>query len=341
MAHFDHAEERRRRLEFLINQAEESHRGPLGAISRVWAETNDRAYGGVMEVPNFAAGHVPTALAACVTRTTEDGASTRLAFRRSLLIDPPPKYVTQPDGVGYWNYVFDLARRMTLLQKLMEVDKVPVEEGYHAYGRELAREINRVAPRLGLPGGVTFRGARRASGWPHAMLPDRYPGMTDAAMALAGVEFEGGVGREIPNPCLTVWRLIKALNVSGQTEALDRLCDASIARLNEHGNPRVGLPVNRAFERGEQDAGGMPINQAPVFDPLWLGWEGGAVVRLAEGIHFEKAYHHLPILGDALWEAGCNDKNVLDHLRSPNVGHNGSCFVLAWILETARAMRGG
>jgi hypothetical protein len=51
-------------------------------------------------------------------------------------------------------------------------------------------------------------------------------------------------------------------------------------------------------------------------DPGWLIWEGGLVRRLAQGIDDDGAFDRLPILGDALEEAGCTDAVILDHCRS-------------------------
>jgi hypothetical protein len=52
------------------------------------------------------------------------------------------------------------------------------------------------------------------------------------------------------------------------------------------------------------------------FDPVWLAWGGGVIPRLARGIAAEGAYDALPILGDALEEAGCSDRTILDHCRA-------------------------
>jgi hypothetical protein len=51
-------------------------------------------------------------------------------------------------------------------------------------------------------------------------------------------------------------------------------------------------------------------------DPAWLEWGGGTVRRLARGIAQERAFDRLPILGDALQEAGCEDPTILSHCRS-------------------------
>jgi hypothetical protein len=59
-----------------------------------------------------------------------------------------------------------------------------------------------------------------------------------------------------------------------------------------------------------------PNAPAVSFDPAWLAWNDGTVVRLARCMWEEGAFDRLPILGDALEEAGCADATVLGHCRS-------------------------
>src|SRR5262249_40133888 len=46
-------------------------------------------------------------------------------------------------------------------------------------------------------------------------------------------------------------------------------------------------------------------------------WKIAPVVQLARDIYEEKFFHRLPILADALEEAGCTNVNILDHCRKP------------------------
>jgi hypothetical protein len=63
-------------------------------------------------------------------------------------------------------------------------------------------------------------------------------------------------------------------------------------------------------------------------DPSWLT---PTAVALAEGIYEEKAFERLPILADALEEAGCADPDLLGHLRSPGP-HVRGCWALDLVL---------
>ena len=47
----------------------------------------------------------------------------------------------------------------------------------------------------------------------------------------------------------------------------------------------------------------------------WLAWNAGAVPRLAKSIYDARDWHLLPILGDLLEEAGCDNEDVLRHCR--------------------------
>lgn len=67
------------------------------------------------------------------------------------------------------------------------------------------------------------------------------------------------------------------------------------------------------------------------FDPAWLRWNEGCVVRLAQAIYEEQRFDHLPILADALEEAGCDNDMILWHCREP-AEHARGCWVLDAIL---------
>ncbi len=60
---------------------------------------------------------------------------------------------------------------------------------------------------------------------------------------------------------------------------------------------------------------GNPFHKTLV-DPAWLAWQGGTVSRLARAIGDERRYADLPILADALEDAGCCDEALLGHFRS-------------------------
>ena len=44
-------------------------------------------------------------------------------------------------------------------------------------------------------------------------------------------------------------------------------------------------------------------------------WHDGMILKLAQSIGKDKAFDRLPVLADALEEAGCSDAGILGHLR--------------------------
>jgi hypothetical protein len=79
-----------------------------------------------------------------------------------------------------------------------------------------------------------------------------------------------------------------------------------------------------------RDIFGNPFRPAAI-DPGWRTWNGGTAVQLARTVHEERFFQNLPILADALEEAGCTDTNILDHCRSPGP-HARGCWVVDLLL---------
>jgi hypothetical protein len=69
-------------------------------------------------------------------------------------------------------------------------------------------------------------------------------------------------------------------------------------------------------------------------DPAWLAGSDGAAVKLAEVIYAERRFAEMPILADALEEAGCTDLVVLEHLRQQEE-HVRGCWVVDHVLGKA------
>jgi hypothetical protein len=69
------------------------------------------------------------------------------------------------------------------------------------------------------------------------------------------------------------------------------------------------------------------------FRPVSLdpSWRTSTVLSLAEGIYAERAYDRLPILADALQDAGCDDPDILAHCQSGGV-HVRGCWVVDLLL---------
>lgn len=64
-------------------------------------------------------------------------------------------------------------------------------------------------------------------------------------------------------------------------------------------------------------------------DPAWLS---DTVVSHARQIHTSEDFSSMPILADALQDAGCDDPDVLSHCRDPKQTHVRGCWVLDLIV---------
>jgi hypothetical protein len=72
-----------------------------------------------------------------------------------------------------------------------------------------------------------------------------------------------------------------------------------------------------------QDVFGNSFRPVAV-DPSWLTSD---VRTLAEGIYQDRAFDRMPILADALQDAGCDNDDVLNHCRQPGE-HVRGCWVV-------------
>ncbi len=68
--------------------------------------------------------------------------------------------------------------------------------------------------------------------------------------------------------------------------------------------------------------------------PAWFTWNDRTVLKLAQGIADELAFERLPVLGDALEEAGCSDEEILSHLRGSGP-HVRGCWAVDLLLTKA------
>ncbi len=65
-------------------------------------------------------------------------------------------------------------------------------------------------------------------------------------------------------------------------------------------------------------------------------WRTSTVLGLAASIREERAFDRLPILADALQDAGCEMHDLLDHLRLTR-GHGATCWVIELLTEDGAA----
>jgi hypothetical protein len=73
--------------------------------------------------------------------------------------------------------------------------------------------------------------------------------------------------------------------------------------------------------------GPLPFRRVTI-DPAVLRWKDGTVRRLAEDIYTGCRFDDMPILADALEDAGLGDREVLGHCRRRGAAHSRGCWVL-------------
>jgi hypothetical protein len=66
-------------------------------------------------------------------------------------------------------------------------------------------------------------------------------------------------------------------------------------------------------------------------DPSCLTWNDGIIPKLARSVYDDRSFHRLPLLADALEDAGCADRSVLAHCRGPGP-HVRGCWVIDLLL---------
>jgi hypothetical protein len=101
---------------------------------------------------------------------------------------------------------------------------------------------------------------------------------------------------------------------------------------DNHADPSVINPTVKEAELRQQvpllrDIFAVPFQAAPAVSPTVLAWNDGTARKLAQVIYDERAFDRMPVLADALEDAGCSDQNLLSHLRVPGP-HVRGCWAI-------------
>jgi hypothetical protein len=130
-------------------------------------------------------------------------------------------------------------------------------------------------------------------------------------------------------------KMPRKLSVAAQAAA-----HASAAQVTVHGSLAAAEAslVHHAEVSGEygnqanlvRDIFGNPSHPVAV-EPAWLAWNDATVPAIARHIYDNRAFHVLPILADALEDAGCTNADLLDHCRSPGP-HVRGCWAVDLLL---------
>lgn len=166
-----------------------------------------------------------------------------------------------------------------------------------------------------------------------------------------------------------VWRLLTDARSRAAVEAAERFADGllTVAELRAHFNEAfrlirqpVAILASDAANENARDAANTAAHDAihqhkgskrqrsaraapsqflrdifgnpfrPVaLDPAWLTSD---VLALASGIYAERAFDRMPILADALQDAGCTNDDILSHCRDVSAAHVRGCWVCDLVL---------
>lgn len=110
------------------------------------------------------------------------------------------------------------------------------------------------------------------------------------------------------------------------------VCYAAIGEPHGASSYFKELDATEAIAQAEllRDIFGNPFRSMHV-EPALLTWNYATVPAIARHIYDDRAFHDLPILADALEDAGCTNADLLDHCRGPGP-HVLGCWVVDLLL---------
>lgn len=167
----------------------------------------------------------------------------------------------------------------------------------------------------------------------------------DLALSMANDWSDLG-GADVVSPATAFRSAILALVSTPLLEGTERVLQWSAATAARAADAGQSRNATQAMRRKQADllreVFGNPFAERTVV-PAWMSTGGstifpGYMIRvsetakaLADGIQADQAFERLPILADAMEEAGCTDTDFLAHLREPG-HHVRGCWALDLVL---------
>jgi hypothetical protein len=106
-------------------------------------------------------------------------------------------------------------------------------------------------------------------------------------------------------------------------------CASSAAHALRLSDIELGTQEERFQLRLLKDIFANPFRPS-ILDRAWLAWNNGTIAKLAATIYDERRFELMPILADALEDAGCHDSEMLGHCRG--MPHVRGCWLIDLIL---------
>jgi hypothetical protein len=333
-------EERLGHRNYVFGGADTAHRERLVPLHRLHEAWNQQFFGKKLKPPHLGFGIPPARSLAVCKAGTDYGGKVQLTLHERLVFGADPEWLRHPwPADGVCRLIEDLLLRLTVRQYVIEHLGHPQEGSYGDYGPLFCEQANRVSVALKL-GSVVVR--RRpldgdevplAAFWPCCVRDEDYYGDDVTPRLLERAAGGRLTGRHGPAPDnLGFYEYILHLLPSEAGRAR-KVLTAHIDRLQELRRRRH--PLLRSVEAGRAEPDGAPLNiEGVVFEREWLTWDNAVVAKMLETIDAWRAYGELPILADALEDAGCRDGSVLRHLRARGE-HTRGCWVLRGLREAA------
>ena len=337
-----HDEERSRYETYSVKHADEEYRKRLAVLYPCWHRFNQEFLYGRLREPHLGFGRTAHRSLGHCTKTTVNGGMLLILLNEGLVFGTNRNWVVNswPSAKGTGLFIEDFLERLTVRQYVLEFHQAE-EAGYDGFGSLFAAEASRISLAMGLAPVVarnrTSESYHLARFWPHNVLLEKDPyrygnDVTQDLLDLAAGRHDALQHGPLP-PSLGTWELILHYLANGRHDRLLKMAISQVDRLQDARMRR--LPVMRRCEAGKEDVNGEPLGEV-AFDPRWLAWNNGTVIKIAQGLYEARMFAELPILADALEEAGCGDGRILRHLRY-SMEHTRRCWVLTRLLEeTAR-----
>jgi hypothetical protein len=337
-----HAEHAARYREFAVKAAEERFRAILAPAYQHASDFIREFLGSRQSLPHLRIGGTPPRSLSCLAPFTGHGARWEIILNARLLMHPVnPAWVQDPwPAPGLVRFVHGLLEKQLVCQYVREVEGLADDN----CGSLFCHVANRISAARGWPAVIPRRrptdneDALIGKSWPIGPHYRTDPACFGDDITEAAIELAIGspVHRTVSGaatPELGIWQVVLYLLATNRADDLRCLATVQIDRLQA--TQRTRWPVLAAFEEGEEEEDETRIEGKVHFEPGWLVWNGGLVRTLTESIHAFRDYLLLPILADALEEAGCTDGRILRHLRAQTKGHDSRCWVIRRLLDNA------
>ena len=172
---------------------------------------------------------------------------------------------------------------------------------------------------------------------------------TDPVEMLLGLTYDGDRPRKLALTgiagCRHVWNYLNEEARQRIIEAEEFEDNSSNAKLIVSGlelnlrREEIGVVCLRELQRQASFSGASDLVRCIFGNPfrpatLDPNWRTSTVLTLAQGIYDERAFDRLPILADALQNAGCANEEMLAHCRGEGP-HARGCWVVDLVLGKA------